>query len=90
MRLVVSATLPPGPGGADAVLAALAHGRPGAGNGLASWPVRIAFDAELWLWDGRRADAWTFVSLPASEPEEIRDLAGGLSCGFNSERLRRP
>jgi Domain of unknown function (DUF1905) len=51
-------------------------------------PVRVVFDAELWLWDARRADAWVFVSLPASESQEIRDLAGGLRRGFGSLRVR--
>lgn len=51
-------------------------------------PVRVVFDAELWLWDARSADAWTFVSLPAGESEEIRDLAGGLRRGFGSLRVR--
>jgi hypothetical protein len=46
--------------------------------------VRVTFSAELWLWDARRADAWMFVSLPASESDEIRDLAGGLRRGFGS------
>jgi hypothetical protein len=50
--------------------------------------VRIIFDAELWLWEARRADAWTFVSLPDSESEEIRDMAGGLRRGFGSLRVR--
>jgi Domain of unknown function (DUF1905) len=50
--------------------------------------VRVVSDAELWLWNARRADAWTFVGLPASESEEIRDLAGGLRCGFGSLRVR--
>jgi hypothetical protein len=50
--------------------------------------VRIVFDAELWLWEARRADAWTFVSLPDSESEEIRDMAGGLRRGFGSLRVR--
>jgi hypothetical protein len=50
--------------------------------------MRVVFDAELWLWDARRADAWTFVSLPASESEEIRDLAGGPRRGFGSLRVR--
>ena len=50
--------------------------------------MRVVFDAELWLWDARRADAWTFVSLPTSESEEIRDLAGGLRRGFGSLRVR--
>jgi hypothetical protein len=50
--------------------------------------VQIVFDAELWLWDARRADTWVFVSLPAGESEEIRDLAGGLRRGFGSLRVR--
>ena len=50
--------------------------------------VRILFDAELWLWDARRTDTWTFVSLPGGESEEIRDLAGGLRRGFGSLRVR--
>jgi hypothetical protein len=50
--------------------------------------VQILFDAELWLWDARRTDSWTFVSMPASESEEIRDLVGGLRRGFGSLRVR--
>ena len=48
----------------------------------------VVFDAELWLWDARRADAWVFVGLPVGESEEIRDLAGGLRRGFGSLRVR--
>ena len=50
--------------------------------------MKVAFDAELWLWDARRTQGWAFVSLPASESEEIRDLAGGLRRGFGSVRVR--
>ena len=50
--------------------------------------MKVAFDAELWLWDARRSETWTFVSLPASYCEEIRDLAGGLRRGFGSLRVR--
>src|SRR5580704_15238836 len=50
--------------------------------------VKVVFNAELWLWDARRTETWTFVSLPASESEEIRDLAGGLRRGFGSVRVR--
>jgi Domain of unknown function (DUF1905) len=50
--------------------------------------VKVAFDAELWLWDARRPQSWTFVSLPADQSEEIRDLAGGLRRGFGSVRVR--
>jgi Domain of unknown function (DUF1905) len=50
--------------------------------------VKVVFDAELWLWDARRTETWTFVSLPAVQSEEIRDLAGGLRRGFGSIRVR--
>jgi hypothetical protein len=50
--------------------------------------VIVVFDAELWRWDARRADTWTFVSLPADASEEIRDLAGGSHRGFGSLRVR--
>jgi len=50
--------------------------------------VMVVFEAELWIWDARRADSWTFVSLPADASEEIRDLAGGRRRGFGSVRVR--
>jgi hypothetical protein len=50
--------------------------------------VVVVFDAELWLWDARRDDSWTFVSLPAEASEEIRDLAAGPRRGFGSLRVR--
>jgi hypothetical protein len=50
--------------------------------------VKVAFDAELWLWNARRSQAWIFVSLPPGHSEEIRDLAGGLRRGFGSLRVR--
>jgi hypothetical protein len=50
--------------------------------------VKVAFDAQLWLWDARKTQSWTFVTLPAGESEEIRDLAGGLRRGFGSVRVR--
>lgn len=50
--------------------------------------VVVVFDAELWRWEARRADSWTFVSLPADVSEEIRDLAGGHRRGFGSLRVR--
>ena len=48
----------------------------------------ITFDAELWVWAARRADSWTFVSLPADASENIRELTGGLRRGFGSVRVR--
>jgi hypothetical protein len=50
--------------------------------------VRIVFDAELWRWDARRSDSWTFVSLPIDASNEIHDRAGGLRRGFGSLRVR--
>jgi hypothetical protein len=50
--------------------------------------VVVVFDAELWIWEARRADSWTFVSLPVEASEEIRDLAGGSRRGFGSLRVR--
>jgi hypothetical protein len=37
------------------------------------------FEAELWVWDARRTDTWTFVSVPPDLSEEI-----------DSERWRGP
>jgi hypothetical protein len=50
--------------------------------------VIVVFDAQLWVWDARRADTWTFVSLPAEASDEIRDLAGRARRGFGSVRVR--
>jgi hypothetical protein len=50
--------------------------------------VIVAFDAELWIWDARRADTWTFVSLPGEASEEIRELTAGPRRGFGSVRVR--
>ena len=52
----------------------------------------VTFKAELWIWDARRADSWTFVSLPAKASDEIRDEiranAGEPRRGFGSVRVR--
>jgi hypothetical protein len=48
----------------------------------------VTFDAELWVWDARRGDSWTFVSLPVEASAEIRVLAGGRRRGFGSLRVR--
>ena len=48
----------------------------------------LEFEAELWLWDARKADTWTFVSVPAELSEEIRDRAAALPpTGFGSVRV---
>lgn len=48
----------------------------------------IDFDAELWVWDARRTDTWTFVRLPEEASEDIREVAGGSGRGFGSVRVR--
>jgi hypothetical protein len=50
--------------------------------------MMVAFDAELWIWDARRVETWTFVSLPTEASEDIRDLASGPRRGFGSLRVR--
>jgi len=51
--------------------------------------MNFTFDAELWLWDARRVDSWTFVSLPAEASEDIHELAGARPRrGFGSVRVR--
>jgi hypothetical protein len=49
--------------------------------------VIYLFDAELWLWDARQSDSWTFVSLPAADSAEIREIAGTVRRGFGSVRV---
>jgi Domain of unknown function (DUF1905) len=50
--------------------------------------MKVAFEAELWIWAARPGESWTFVALPAEESEEIGDRAGGRSRGFGSLRVR--
>ena len=47
--------------------------------------LTLEFTAPLWRWEARR-ELWTFVSLPGSATEEIRDLAGDLPRGFGAVR----
>lgn len=48
----------------------------------------VTFEAELWGWSARRADSWTFISLPIDLSEEIRELSGPPRRGFGSLRVR--
>jgi len=52
--------------------------------------VIVDFEAELWIWDARRDDSWTFVTLPVDASDEIRDrtAATGPRRGFGSVRVR--
>lgn len=51
-------------------------------------PVVITFATELWIWDARRDESWTFVSLPVEASAEIRDRTGGLRRGFGAVKVR--
>lgn len=47
------------------------------------------FETELWVWQARRDEGWTFVSLPEEASDEIRDItAGGPRRGFGAVRVR--
>ena len=48
----------------------------------------VEFETDLWIWDARQGDRWTFVTLPVEASEEIRDLTDGLRRGFGSVRVR--
>ena len=48
----------------------------------------VVFDAALWIWDARRDDSWTFVTLPVEASEEIRELTAGPRRGFGAVRVR--
>lgn len=46
----------------------------------------VEFDAPLWQWEARRADAWTFVSLPTDVADDILDVVS-VRRGFGSVRV---
>jgi hypothetical protein len=50
--------------------------------------VIVVFEAELWEWDARRTETWTFVTLPADASDEIRERAAGPRRGFGAVRVR--
>jgi hypothetical protein len=46
------------------------------------------FEAELWVWDARRLDTWTFVSLPVELSEEVFERSQAQPrAGFGSVRV---
>ena len=49
--------------------------------------MKVTFNAELWLWEARRTDNWTFVRVPQDLSEDIRELAGAPRRGFSSIRV---
>jgi hypothetical protein len=48
----------------------------------------VDFESELWLWEARKTESWTFVSLPVEASDEIRDRTAGLRRGFGSVRVK--
>lgn len=49
--------------------------------------MTFEFEATLWEWDARRAEQWTFVSLPEDVSDEILERAGAFARGFGSLRV---
>ena len=46
------------------------------------------FAAELWLWDARRHDTWTFLGVPAEVSEDLREWSlTRPPAGFGSLRV---
>lgn len=50
--------------------------------------VVIDFEAELWVWDARPNETWTFVRLPVEGSEDIHEVVGGQTGGFGAVRVR--
>lgn len=48
------------------------------------------FTAELWLWDARRSDTWTFVTVPEQVSAAIEDAADAMGprAGFGSVKVQ--
>lgn len=65
----------------------MVYGLPRDGRGWDDAAVTYEFDAELWIWDARQADSWTFVSLPTDVADEVLERAGPTSRGFGSLRV---
>ena len=45
--------------------------------------MECTFRANLWVWDARRSDTWTFVTVPADLSDELR-VSAGPPHGFGS------
>lgn len=49
--------------------------------------MHFSFDAELWRWQARQSELWTFVSVPAEASADIREVVDGMTGGFGSVRV---
>ena len=45
--------------------------------------MQCTFAAELWIWDARRSDTWTFVTVPPEHSDDLRERTGPPG-GFGS------
>jgi hypothetical protein len=48
--------------------------------------MECTFSGELWLWEARRSDSWTFVTVPPEHSDELRARSGPPG-GFGSIRV---
>ena len=44
-------------------------------------------DAQLWQWDARREDSWTFLAVPPDVADDILEVAEAVTRGFGSVRV---
>lgn len=42
----------------------------------------FSFEAQLWIWDARKSDSWTFATVPPEDSDDLR--AGAAPRGFGS------
>ncbi len=51
--------------------------------------MQHTFTADLWLWDARRSQTWTFVTLPPDVSAAVEDEADALGprAGFGSVKV---
>ncbi|MDQ1306778.1 MAG: hypothetical protein QG671_2610 [Actinomycetota bacterium] len=45
--------------------------------------MTYVFTAELWIWDARKTDSWTFATVPLEHSDDLRDRIGPRG-GFGS------
>lgn len=49
--------------------------------------MSYSFAAQLWIWDARKSDSWTFVTLPQEHSDDLRARTGPRG-GFGSIPVR--
>ncbi len=45
--------------------------------------MRYVFTAELWIWDARKSDSWTFATVSPEHSDDLRERVGPRA-GFGS------